>query len=493
VLEGLHFEHTLCDGEVGIRSCYPKLAARFPDAPPDHPHIARADEYLHRWPLGLALVKALVHSFHPFRHPEVSLDESARPTTSFCHSSDLPEEFGAICSTINDPLCLAENLIHEAAHQKLFALGIRKTSSEGLIANVPEERFRSPVRKDEPRPMTALVHGVYAYMYVTALDLALLRDEPPGTFREVLLNRLATNLKRLLEGAGEMKAHREVDVRGACFFTGFDGWLDELIEAGTRLTSASPVTTDRPRTASRGASAREPVRVFVGTDARQHRAELALEYSIRKHTTGPVEIVWMDHRRGGLWGAWDIGRQRGRVRIEPGPGWATEFTCFRFALPEAAGFRGRAIYLDSDMLVVGDLRELFERDMPKPWLKTANCPATMLIDCAYFEDKSWWPRIEKMKRSGWGLGDYLNLLATHGVVADISERWNCHDGQGFVPGQTAVIHFTHRATQPWMPYPEVFNYGPHPDPEMEARWWELYLEARRAVGMPSPMSSPAKD
>ena len=223
----------------------------------------------------------------------------------------------------------------------------------------------------------------------------------------------------------------------------------------------------------------EPVRVFVGTDYRQRRVELTLEHSIKKYTTGPVEIVWMDSARGGLWDGWDMGRAAGDLTEGHNKGWQTEFSCFRVAVPEAAGFEGRALYFDSDMLVLRDLRELFEQEMEGAWLMTTNCPATMLFDCGYFKDKSWWPRIDEMKSNGWHIEAYVSLVGADSQLGELDNRWNCHDGDGFVPGETGVIHFTRRATQPWMPYPEVFTYSPHPDETMEALWWTHYLEARQ--------------
>jgi hypothetical protein len=75
--------------------------------------------------------------------------------------------FGAMWSTVDCPFMLAENFVHEMAHQKLYGIGIFKEHCTGLIANDPGEGFRSPVL-DYPRPMTAIVHAVYSYMYVIA-------------------------------------------------------------------------------------------------------------------------------------------------------------------------------------------------------------------------------------------------------------------------------------------------------------------------------------
>ena len=157
----------------------------------------------------------------------------------------------------------------------------------------------------------------------------------------------------------------------------------------------------------------------------------------------------MNHARGGFWADWEIGREPGKVTVYSDRGWPTEFTCFRFAIPEAAGFRSRAIYLDVDMIALGDLRELFEQDMLKPWLVTPTCPAAMLIDCAYFETQEWWPRINDMKRSGWAMPEYGKTLIRHDAVGGYFEalelpRWHGIRGRRnpcnslYAPGNSTV-------------------------------------------------------
>lgn len=187
----------------------------------------------------------------------------------------------------------------------------------------------------------------------------------------------------------------------------------------------------------------------------------------------------MDYSRGGLWADWKIGRDYDALPTSPSrTAWATNFSGFRFAIPEAAGFRGRAIYLDSDMIVVRDLRDLFEQPMECPWLVTPNCPAAMLIDCSWFQHKEWWPRIETMKASGWLISDYDELLRKYAATGKLSTTWNCHDGKGFIPGVTGIIHFTTRERQPWMPYPDIFEYKPPEIEDVWVLWWQMYIGSR---------------
>ncbi|MCB1148615.1 MAG: hypothetical protein KDK48_00480 [Chlamydiia bacterium] len=218
----------------------------------------------------------------------------------------------------------------------------------------------------------------------------------------------------------------------------------------------------------------ETVKVYIGTDPFMRKAEVALAHSIRKHVSGPCEIIWMDYSRGGIWANWNIGRARRQPYSEKG--WATDFTCFRFAIPEANGFKGRAIYLDVDMVLLKDIRELFEYPMEKPVMIPDHWDV-ILYDCAAFKEFDWWPSIEEMKPSGTMISAYKKLLESHDVVSkNLPRKWDCRDGAGYDPKETALIHYTEMRTQPWKPYPQVFDYPEHPSPEMVKIFWDLYEE-----------------
>src|SRR5688500_17656237 len=91
----------------------------------------------------------------------------------------------------------------------------------------------------------------------------------------------------------------------------------------------------------------DPVRVFVGTDRSQALAVKVLEHSIKRHTDLPVEVTPMC----------DLPIRQPK---DPRQGQRTGFSFSRFCIPQLAGYRGRAIYMDADMLVFKDIRELWE-------------------------------------------------------------------------------------------------------------------------------------
>lgn len=226
------------------------------------------------------------------------------------------------------------------------------------------------------------------------------------------------------------------------------------------------------------------IRVFVGSDVFQRAAgmERTLEHSIRSRTQEPVDIVFMTSGTPG-WeasidgknGTWAIGHEPGEAWS--GRGWGTDFSAFRFAIPELCGFRGRAIYLDVDQIVLGDIKELAEVPQQLPWM-CRRIPLTdvSVIDCSAF-DRPGWPRIEQMRRSGWGAGHYVDLLLRLRLIGPgVPDAWNVLDREALTP-DTKLAHFTTVPTQPWRPYPKT-AYRPGP-PAWTALWEREHKAAHR--------------
>lgn len=218
----------------------------------------------------------------------------------------------------------------------------------------------------------------------------------------------------------------------------------------------------------------EAIRVFVGTDQRSGPAEKVLEHSIRKNTTMPVEITWM--RAGeGRFTAWTYQPSLPHQQYT----WATPFTCFRYGVPEFAGFEGKAIYLDSDMIVFGDLAELWTFPQIKPWRTLSHKRTDVsIINCAHFKDRHWWPTVNKMKTQGVRGPQMRNLLHQNGCFEfTVPDEWDSLDV--YEPGKTKLLHYTKMQTQPWKPWPEVFPYDqPHPNPHAGHIWEVMAKEAK---------------
>lgn len=107
----------------------------------------------------------------------------------------------------------------------------------------------------------------------------------------------------------------------------------------------------------------EPVPVFVGWDSAQAVAYDVLRHSILRHARRPVVVrpIRLD----------EMERVHG-FRRPRDPLQSTEFTYTRFLVPLLMGYRGVALFLDSDMLALGDLTDLFDLDMSRLALRVVK-------------------------------------------------------------------------------------------------------------------------
>ena len=189
-----------------------------------------------------------------------------------------------------------------------------------------------------------------------------------------------------------------------------------------------------------------PIRVFVGATEAQEIPAKVLEYSIRKHASMSVEVTSL-HKAGV-----DVplpARSENRPR--------TPFTLQRFAIPEIMGFKGRAIYLDSDMQVFRDIRALWT--MPFDGADLLAVPGTavtnrrpqfavMLLDCARLD----WNVRSLVERLDRGEMSYEKLVHEMAVATNprssIDPTWNELDE--YRSGRTALLHYTDMLRQPWV-------------------------------------------
>ena len=145
----------------------------------------------------------------------------------------------------------------------------------------------------------------------------------------------------------------------------------------------------------------------------------------------------------------------------PGRNWGTPFSCFRFAVPELCDFKGYAIYLDADMLVLGDIADLAALRPRDAGYRSVSAARTdvSVIDCAWFADKNHWPVIDEMKATRARVFEYTQLLRMiGGVDPTLPLEWNDCDGALYAqkPNAAKLIHYTTVTDgQPWCPYNNV--------------------------------------
>lgn len=183
------------------------------------------------------------------------------------------------------------------------------------------------------------------------------------------------------------------------------------------------------------------IKIRIATDGDIHQdAEKVIEYSIRENTKQEVDLDF----------------------IRPGyKNGATGFTNHRFLIPELCNYEGYCIYMDVDMLVLGDLSELWEYRRPGKWVTTPKRDDVSVIDCSAFKDL---PKLDEMKRFSAGRKfdmkyhkNTIRRLIGNRHTEKIPIEWNTCDT---ITEDAKLIHYTKLITQPWKPDPTK-NYQPH--------------------------------
>jgi hypothetical protein len=200
-------------------------------------------------------------------------------------------------------------------------------------------------------------------------------------------------------------------------------------------------------------NAESPIRVFVGATAAQHLAVRVLEHSIRARTPMDVVVTALDRTGITVPEAKD---PKNRSR--------TPFSFQRFMIPAAAGYRGRALYLDSDMLVLDDLRGVWSvpfGDAEVLAIKTqAKDPtarfSVLALDCGRLR----WDVAEIVGALDAGTFTYQQLMYEMNwgprVTGAIDPRWNRLDS--YVEGDTGLLHYTDGPRQPWVSTEHPLGY-----------------------------------
>ena len=222
----------------------------------------------------------------------------------------------------------------------------------------------------------------------------------------------------------------------------------------------------------------QSTRIFIGTSPNGYDREIenVYEYSLRKNCSTRLEIIWMrqSNKNFSIWNGWDSSL------------WYTPFSGFRWAIPEACDFKGRAIYTDVDMINFKDISLLQNVDLNgKPFAARQGRrfggfeTCVMVIDCE--KAKNFLPSVKKMKADK-NMHDKLRhkFCSSQKYIKPINPKWNCLDGEEYNLEDIYQLHFTNMATQPWKPQWYTGQTKKHPRKDVEEIFYTLKEEANKA-------------
>ncbi len=181
----------------------------------------------------------------------------------------------------------------------------------------------------------------------------------------------------------------------------------------------------------------DALKVWIGTEPAQRVAQLVLEFSLKRHSSQPLEIKTLE--------ALDLGCENQ---------FFTGFSIYRFHVPKAMGYLGRAVVMDVDIVNMHDIAHLFALPMTSAAMARRHGPmkfatSVMLLDCEklkHWDVNAWAPVLSKNKMryhaTMWGRkGGYSTPDLT-----ELDPSWNQLDQ---APEGVKQIHYTNLGRQPW--------------------------------------------
>ncbi len=166
----------------------------------------------------------------------------------------------------------------------------------------------------------------------------------------------------------------------------------------------------------------EPLRIFIGYDPRQPVAFNVCAHSIMRHASVPVAITALHLKQLPI-------TRRG----------LTEFTFSRFLVPYLCGYQGRGMFLDQDMVVTGDVKELFD------------VPEMSAVSVVQDQERFEWPSMMLFNASCCRIltpefvdnpKNLLFALTWAPSVGSLPKAWNQVLGYGPASPDAKLWHFT---------------------------------------------------
>jgi len=229
----------------------------------------------------------------------------------------------------------------------------------------------------------------------------------------------------------------------------------------------------------------EPLPIFIGFDKREKEAYDVCTRSISKRASIPYVIhpLNIDNlRREGHY--WREERREGNQRYDvvDGKPFSTDFSFSRFLVPHLCGYRGWAVFMDCDFLVLEDIAELLSlkddkyavqvvkhRFNPPDSIKMdgqiqqsyprKNWSSLILWNCAHGANRVLTKEVVNSQTGSWLHG--FSWLEPE-QIGPIPESWNWLVGHS----RPKAVHYT--LGMPFMPNYEQCEYA--------ADWWREFWD-----------------
>jgi len=247
--------------------------------------------------------------------------------------------------------------------------------------------------------------------------------------------------------------------------------------------------------------------IYIGTSDQpcDKIQEKVLVYTLQKNTKAKLNIHFL--------------RPKNFPKVSA-EGWGTPFTGLRYAIPSLEKYKGKAIYMDMDMINFRDIEDFYHINLHnKPFgmcwdanqlniddnTRGSFCDSMMLIDCSKTDEFFKWEEVENWKHKTVFKWEFMKRLRhwenvenrkDNMAVCYIDSRWNSFDGSmtDALPNPPTSkdffdkpqyeldmifhLHLTALSYQPWHSRYLHAAKASHFRRDVSDYWWELVDEVR---------------
>ncbi len=191
-------------------------------------------------------------------------------------------------------------------------------------------------------------------------------------------------------------------------------------------------------------------RIFIGFDTNETVAAYTLAHTLQIHASSPISITFINRKSIPF-----FTRKRGELD-------STDFSISRFLVPYLCGYEGYAIFMDSDMICLGDITEIWahrndnyavravkhDEYLPKEEIKFLGN-----IQTAY--NKKNWSSFMLFNNAKCTALDLYTVNTAHGLylhrfewlesealIGNLPKSWNILIGVDEIPDFPKNLHYT---------------------------------------------------
>lgn len=251
----------------------------------------------------------------------------------------------------------------------------------------------------------------------------------------------------------------------------------------------------------------EVMRIFVGCDPNDCDLEqmMVLDYSLRKHASLPLQIHWMRLSADpeSFWYSDPAAAAGWQTRR-----WATPFSGFRWAIPAYCGYQGRAIYMDTDMIVLTDIARLWRAPIADGRVVVARPDPELPRFCVSMWDceraRAHLPSLTHLRERAGAHAETLKYFRQRPqLIEPLDPAFNNVDGENQPVERIGILHYSDMGTQfsHGRSMPRLAAQGqrhwfdgavmPHPRADLAVLFEQTYAEAEANGLRPEDYRNPA--